>query len=372
LWCVFFCGGDCAEDINENLKDILETVPDLKVPNADTILLVLKSLKTEKELEYSSTGNAFHINIHESLNRLNLSILTKLKILNKNQLYDYDFDNEVLGTEKWDAKRSYKQKDGYFPGMSTINGIPVYFENRDGNMNVKTGQASLLIRSFNLLREFGVRIHRARMDCGSYTKEVIEAVKANSLFFYIRAMRCGSLEDLIRDVDNWEKTEINHKIYEVASVKYKPFGGEDEYRVVITREPNKSGQMDLFTNDAMIYRGILTDDFKTNDKDIVQFYNQRGGEERVIDVMNNDFGWKQMPFSFMNENSVFLIVQMICKNVYSYIISKFSLRFKHLKKNYRLKKFIFRFITVPAKWITRGRGKVLKLFTQKPYEALVM
>lgn len=64
----------------------------------------------------------------------------------------------------------------------------------------------------------------------------------------------------------------------------------------------------------------------------------------------------------------FNINMAMCKNLYKYLIEKFSKTFKFLKKNFRLKKFIFRFITVAAKWIKRGRQNTLKLYTDKPYE----
>ncbi|OQX96699.1 MAG: hypothetical protein B6I20_14140 [Bacteroidetes bacterium 4572_117] len=53
---VFFCGGDCAEDITDHLKDYLDAVPGTKVANSDTILGVLKSLKTDKQQVISSTN----------------------------------------------------------------------------------------------------------------------------------------------------------------------------------------------------------------------------------------------------------------------------------------------------------------------------
>lgn len=370
LWGVYFCGGDCAEDINENLKTHFKNIPDMKTPNADTILLVLKTLATDKEQETSSSGAVYHININEKLNDLNIRIMKKLKLLKTRQVYDFDFDNEVLGTEKHDSKRSYKHKDGYFPGMATINNMPVYFENRDGNMHVKTGQAGLLARAYGLLAKHGIRVYRSRMDCGSYSQDIVDVVEKNSIFFYIRSMRCASMEDRLRGIDTWEKVEINHKVYEIASIEHQPFGGEKTYRVVITREPGKHGQVDMFTGDTMVYRGIMTNDLKSSDIEIVRYYNQRGAEERTIDIMNNDFGWKRMPFSFMEQNTVFLILQMACKNIYTYLICKFSKKFKHLKSNFRIKKFIFRFIIVPSKWISSGGQDILKLYTDRPYEKL--
>ena len=372
LWTIFFCGGDCAEDITEHLGKHLKKIPGLKVPSADTILRCQKELKTEKEIDTNKKGIVNELNKNIVLNRLNIGILKHLHLLKERVGYDFDFDNQLLPTEKYDARRSYKHVDGYFPGIATINGMPVYVENRNGNSNVKYRQEETLEMAYSLLAEAGVKIQRSRMDCGSYGKEIIEVVEKYSKYFYIRAMCCDNLEEIIRNIAQWQEVEINYKQYEVASIEYQPFGIKDKvYRLVIMREFNKNGQVNLFTEDAMKYRSILTNDWANTELEVIKFFNQRGNSEKVFDVMNNDFGWNRMPFSFMNENTVFLILMAICKNVYQYIIEKYSQTLDFLKKNFRLKKFIFRFINVAGKWIRRGRQNILKLYTSKPYELML-
>lgn len=377
LWSVFFCGGDCAEDLNEHLKDFLKDTPGLDVANADTVLGVLKSLKTEKEQVVSEKGNVYEINKHDKLNGLNISILKHLRILKEGEYHDFDYDNEVLKTEKYDTKRTYKMVNGYFPGMATIAGIPVYLENRDGNMNVKTNQDELLERCYKMLNDNGIHINRSRMDAGSYSKKIIQAVEKYSKLFYIRANRCDFLTNMLLEERNWEKVEINHVEYEVCSIEYQPFArvkGEEgkTYRlVVMRRKKSKSQQLDLFTKDNMEYRSILTNDWQSTEKDVVEYYNQRGAEEKAIDVLNNDFGWNRMPFSFLEENTVFLIVMMMCRNIYAWLIGKFAEIFSWLKSTFRIKKFIFRFITVPVKWKKQGRGMTMRVFSRKPYEVLL-
>jgi hypothetical protein len=375
LWSVFLCGGNNAEDINQHLHEYLKSVPYTKVANADTILKVLKSLKTDKEQVTSSTGNVYEINNNKKLNLLNISILKTLGLLKEGKYYDFDYDNEVLKTKKYDCKNTYKKTKGYFPGMATIAGTPVYFENRDGNMNVKTNQAKLLERCYKMLDSNKIYIDRSRMDAGSYTKEIIETVAKYSNTFYIRANRCESLTAQLLEHQSWESVSINNINYEVCSIEYQPFTykkGEQikTYRLVVSREKTCDKQIDLFTGDNMKYRSLLTNDWKSAEKEVIEYYNKRGAEEKEIDILNNDFGWKDMPFSYMEENTVFLMIMMICKNVYTWLIAKFARVFTGLKKNFRLKKFIFRFITVPTKWTSSGRYKILKVFSNKPYEML--
>ena len=107
------------------------------------------------------------------------------------------------------------------------------------------------------------------------------------------------------------------------------------------------------------------------DKEVVEFYNDRGDSERLFDEMNNDFLWKKMPFSFLHENTVFLVMMAICRNLFHFLTKFISRKLDFIKPNFRLKKFIFRFMVVPAKWIKQGRQLVLKLFTSKKYHLLL-
>lgn len=376
LWSVFFCGGDCAEDINEHLKSYLKSVPGMKVAGADTILGVLKSLKTNKDEVKGPTGALYQTNRNDKFNILNINLLKHLGLLHDGGYYNFDFDNEVLKTEKYDAKKTYKMANGYFPGMATINGMPVYFENRDGNMNVKTDQDELLERCFSMLQSANILVDKARMDAGSYTKKIVQVVEKYSKRFYIRANRCEQLTRELLQNRDWEKVEINNIVYEVCSINYQPFSydkGQQKttYRLVVSREKTGETQLDLLTGDTMKYRSILTNDWESTEKEVIGYYNKRGTEEKTIDVLNNDFGWGKMPFSFMEENTVFLMAMMICKNIYTWLIGKFAKVFSALKDNFRIKKFIFRFITVPAKWIKRGRQMILKVYSDKPYELLI-
>ncbi len=55
-------------------------------------------------------------------------------------------------------------------------------------------------------------------------------------------------------------------------------------------------------------RCILTNDYGSSAREIVELYNLRGGKERIFDDMNNGFGWNRLPKSFMAENTVFLLL----------------------------------------------------------------
>lgn len=366
------CGGECAEDITEHLRRELCQVKDFNICSADTLLRMQKELATEKETFISDTGIAHEFNVNIALNDLMIKLLVQTRQLNPEyNEYIFDYDNQFIPTEKYDSKRSYKKADGYFPGIASIGNHPVYIENRNGNSNVKYRQEETLSRAYNLLVGQGIKVKHSRMDCGSFDRTVIPVVEANSEFFYIRAQRCGNLLDHIKEISNWNTVTIGFKEYQVASLQYAPFGQKKSYRYVVSREKNTDGQGDLFTGDNFIYRAIMTNNAEMSDLEIIEFYNNRGNSERLFDEMNNDFLWKKMPFSFLHENTVFLIMMAICRNLFRYLTKFISRKLDFIKPVFRLKKFIFRFMVVPSKWIKQGRQYVLKLFTSKKYHLLL-
>jgi len=64
-------------------------------------------------------------------------------------------------------------------------------------------------------------------------------------------------------------------------------------------------------------RCILTNDYTSTNREIVEFYNLRGGKERIFDDMNNGFGWARLPKSFMAEDTVFLLLTALIHNFYA-------------------------------------------------------
>jgi len=68
--------------------------------------------------------------------------------------------------------------------------------------------------------------------------------------------------------------------------------------------------------------GKANNDYKSSARDIVEFYNLRGGKERIFDDMNNGFGWNRLPKSFMAQNTVFLLMTALIRNFYKAIMQR--------------------------------------------------
>ena len=173
----------------------------------------------------------------------------------------------------------------------------------------------------------------------------------------------------IQDIREWRRVEIGSQETEVASVMSTQFMEDSHYRIVVQRTKEKDSTPDLF-GDRYTYRCIITNDWDSEEKSIIETYNKRGARERDFDRLNNDFGWKHLPCSFLNENTVYMILTAFCMNFFSYFIRAVSSVFTSLSPTSRVKKFVFHFTTVCAKWTRTARRWWLNLYTSMPYDKL--
>ena len=236
LMCVFFCGGSCIEDVSTHLMCHLSCHPQLKTCSSDTILRAIKELTT-CNTTYTSTvsGKSYDFNTADTMNELLVRSLISTGVLSKGQEYDFDFDHQFIETGKYDAKPTYKKFTGYSPGVAVVGDYIVGIENRDGNANVRFCQQHTLERIFTRLERNGIRIDRARMDCGSCSEEIVDTVKAHCNHFYIRANRCSAFYDDMFILRGWRTEEINGIEFELNSIVVEKWKGKP-YRLVIQRQ----------------------------------------------------------------------------------------------------------------------------------------
>ena len=361
LMSVYFCGGDCVEDVTSHLMPHLSLHPTLRTCSSDTILRGIKELSTTNTTYTSETGRSYDFNTAVRLNRLLVKILVSTGQLLAGKSYDLDFDHQFIETEKYDAKMTYKKFTGYSAGVAVIGDLIVGIENRDGNANVRFHQQDTLERIFSNLESDDIHVRRARMDCGSCSREIVETIEKHCEHFYIRANRCSSLYDSLLALRGWKREVINGIEYELNSIITEKWEGK-AYRLVIQRERRMDGEQDLWEGEYT-YRCILTNDYTSAPREIVEFYNLRGGKERIFDDMNNGFGWARLPKSFMAENTVFLLLTAVIRNFYKFLMERLDTKAFGLKKSSRIKAFVFKFISVPAKWIRTSRHYELNIYT---------
>ena len=373
---VYLCGGDCVEDLQSHLKTHFANNPFVKLASPDTVLRRLSQLAEQTQTCNTKRGVVTHQYCTNSkLENLNIDVLKKLGVFKSNKL-TIDYDNTIVFNEKQDSKMTYKKNYGYQPGICTVNEEHIlYIENRNGNSDAKSFQVDTLKRVFDLLDSKKIKkIDCFRADAASYQFDVISLLRKKVTNFYI-GCRNSYVEKHFSQVTNWEEMRDKDGIMEVGSIEITPFQNQARlnkskprpYRLIVKRKPKKDQQIDIFTQDAYEYRAILTNDFDQDTRSVAAFYNQRGNMERQFDILKNDFGWNNMPFSSLNKNLVFLYFTAIFRNLYNKVIQYFSERNEFLKPNFRMKKFIFRFITLPAKWVKQSRQLKLRIYSSKDY-----
>ncbi len=122
------------------------------------------------------------------------------------------------------------------------------------------------------------------------------------------------------------------------------------------------GDVDLCDGEYT-YRCILTNYYMSTTREIMEFYNLRGGKERIFDEMNNGFGWARLPKSFMAGNTVFMLLTALIRNFYKFIMGRIDTKAFGLKKTSRIKAFVFKFISLPTKWIRTAKNYELNIYT---------
>lgn len=367
-WSVLFCGGDCAEDVAINLNNGLQT-PFMNCPSPDRLLSRLKELaEAKKTIQKNRSLTTNEISTNNRLSLLNIRLLKKFGLLKTKNLV-LDYDNTIIYTDKSDAKMTYKKDKGYFPGVGIIGNNIVYIENRNGNSAPHSMQDDTIDRMMHLLESQNIKVDCFRADSASYQFSTIITARKYFNKIFVRAKINASTSKAIASIENWKEIGSGQQ---QGSILFIPFpdaarrakkkGLLEEYRLIVTREKRRDGQLNLFTGECYEYKAVMTNDFEMTDEQVVEFYNQRGKQEREFDILKNDFAWNKLPFSKLEQNTVFLYITAMCRNIYQHIICRFSKIFKHLSSHFRLKKFIFRFICIPAKWVKSGRQFKLRIY----------
>lgn len=365
------CGGDCIEDLQTHLKDHFINNPFVNIPSPDTILRRLSGLLQDNQMCHTKRGEVDHTyNTNQVLEKLNIALLKKLGAFDAKEL-TIDYDNTIIYNEKSDSKMTYKRNPGYQPGVCTINEHQVfYIENRNGNSDAKSFQSDTLKRVFKLVKNNNIKtIDHFRADAASYQYDVIALLDKNVKNFYV-GCKNSYVEKYFTQISNWETFTCCEEPMEIGEINIIPFQRQakndktepKEYRLVVKRKLKEDKQLDLFTMDTFEYRAILTNNIVLKAQEVANFYNHRGNMEKQFDILKNDFGWNHMPFSKLQQNTVFLYITAICRNLYHNIIGYFSKIVKSLKPTFRAKKFLFRFIILPAEWIKKSRQNYLRIY----------
>lgn len=343
-----FCGAERLYD-TKPLKEKLDSIPGLSTPSPDRLADIFKSW-AQPVTTFTNKDKEHQFAFNMPLNQLLHDTIHSLGTLNKHRPHTLDYDNVIIDTLKYDSCFTYIKTRGYQPGVAFIKNTPVYIEGRNGNSNAAFRIKESIAKALQLCKDNNITINRFRSDAAGYNKNVIQLLDENNIEFFIR---CPFSRGMCFEVIRWRKLKIKHYTIKVANFIFHI--NEKPYRVVVSQT--------VSSDYVYVYRAIVTNNLKWSSKQVIEFYNQRGAMERNFDDLKNNFNWRRPPFSFLNENTVFLIISAIAKIIYQYLLKEYCKKMDFLKRNFRLKNFITHFISVSSQWI-RGR---LILYTEKKY-----
>lgn len=360
------CGGNCLEDmhlIREHIYSHPEFLKErqrrwVKGISPDTFSKMCKELVEENEtFDKKSYANALkqgknippkhEINFNRKLNRLLLRLNIKLGLIKRNCPYVLDFDTTTLEHKIKGGRKIYDGHGsrGYSPAMASINDIPIYIENRNGDTPSQWNIKNTIEKILDILEKQKIKITTVRIDAAGYRTELLEFLESKNLQYVTRARRDKTKKEVTKiEDDSWEVEEIRNELIEIAELPY--LFGRAKTRLIVTHNREDGKYWALTTN--------IKDKSK---KDIVLFYNMRSGKnsigEHIFHSLKSDFLWKNLPFRRFDYNSVFILISAICHCLYKFTLRLFQKKIKTLGPNIELKKFINQFIKGQTKWIRK-------------------
>jgi hypothetical protein len=353
------------------LQSQLADHPELRICSADTIEYVCQELRQPNREVVTEKGVCHIINEHQGFNRLLVALGKQGGLLRPGVKYTMDQDGHITENSKTDNATTYKQSQGYYPVVCSINRLPVYLQNRNGNTPESYEQLFVINKAIELCRAQDIEVARFRADASCYEKDTLHYLEQNNIIYYIRAEQNEALRIALEDENEWQPALLNNRRIETCSIEEEILGEKKLRRIVAYRKKITDGQATLFDLNGYRYHAIVTSDKESTALDVIDFYNQRGCEgEHHFKELDSDFGWSKLPFDNIAMNTVYMYITAIAYLLFNIFKTKYAAQTTFVTPQMRLKNFILHFVTLPAKWIKKGRQWVLKIFTTKDYSAI--
>lgn len=359
-------GGETLDD-NLILKAQLADHPSLKIASPDTIEYAFQELRQATMKQYASSGAIHQVNEHEGFNRLMPTICSQFGLLDKQTSYLMDYDGHIVENSKKDSAYTYKRTEGYYPVVCSINKLPVYMQNRNGNTPESYGQLGIIKNALEQCEENGIKVNAFRSDACCYERATIEYLEEKDMTYYIRIEQSRRLVDALDDESEWESVMLNNKKVEVCSIEEQLFG-QDKNRRIVAYRYKVQGQLDIQDQSGYRYRAVVTSDTAMTPLQCIENYNKRGCEgEHHFKEFDHDFNWNRLPFDSLEMNTIYMYAMLVAYLLFNAAKTYLSSMLDFVEPTMRLKRFILHFVTLPAKWIKSGRRHILKIFTTKRY-----
>ena len=164
-------------------------------------------------------------------------------------------------------------------------------------------------------------------------------------------LRTCSADTILRAIGELTCKNITYKS---ASGKSYDFNTADKMNCLLIKALLATGQL----KSGQEYDFDFDHQFIETEK-----YDAKATYKKFFYDMNNGLGWNRLPKSFMAQNTVFLLMTVLIRNFYKAIMQRLKTHEFGLRSTSRIKTFVFKFISVPAKWIKTSRRYVLNIYS---------
>ena len=164
-------------------------------------------------------------------------------------------------------------------------------------------------------------------------------------------LRTCSADTILRAIGELTCKNITYKS---ASGKSYDFNTADKMNCLLIKALLATGQL----KSGQEYDFDFDHQFIETEK-----YDAKPTYKKFFYDMNNGLGWNRLPKSFMAQNTVFLLMTAFIRNFYKAIMQRLKTHEFGLRATSRIKTFVFKFISVPAKWIKTSRRYVLNIYS---------
>jgi hypothetical protein len=298
--------------------------PRLGICSADTIEYASQELRLRLDNKDITTDTqvTHRLNRHTGFNKLFPALCKQGGLLNTKDSYTLDYDGHIVKNTKLDNAKTYKKTDGYYPVICSINKLPVYMENRNGNTPESYRQLEIITETINECKNHDIHIGRFRADACCYEKETIAYLESlpSPLQYYIRGEMSAGLRIALEDETDWQPATLNYKNVDVCAINYQVFD-QKKFRRIVAYRTKVTGQLTIDHYDGYQYHVIHTND-EGDPLEIINFYNHRGCEgEHHFRELDHDFGWRKLPFDTMAMNTVYMYATTVAYLLFNIFVN---------------------------------------------------
>ena len=350
-------GGDTLDECRI-LKDQLRDHPLMHIASPDTIEYAFQELRQPCCFISTASSKQHQINEHAGFNKLLIQLCKQTGLLTKQTGHVMDYDGHVIENTKKDNAITYKKSQGYYPVVCSINKLPVYMQNRNGNTPESYDQKAVIEKALLQCSHHQITIGCLRADASCYQKDLVTWLEEKQINYCIRAEMNESLHVALQDETDWTPTMINFQKVEVCSIDHRVLG---KLRRIVAYRKKVKGQLQLHQTDGYDYHAILTSDKAAEADSVIDFYHQRGcyGEHHFKEL-DYDFGWNKLPFDNIEMNTVYMYAMLIAYVLFNAVKNQYAAKLDFVHPTMQLKNFILHFVTLPARWIKTGRRWIMK------------